>query len=201
MDTRPSLTGPLIWSAIALVTTAGFAAVTVPSLLAAMTTSNANGTELDAEFAGLLAQHEEAMRIDKSRFTGRSVFFTPRQPRSQTPPAPEAPTPTPDVEPEPEPAPAPPATRPVYSGPDIRSFIGNDVWFDDDLHIKVGEEQNGMKVLSVANMPRSAKVEYNGWEYDVPLFETWDGMLTAHAEGNGQSRRSTTPSGLIRSDG
>ena len=93
-----------------------------------------------------------------AQIDGRSMFFIPAAP----PPPPRAAA----VEDD-KPARAP--TR--YDGPAIIAMINGAVWFADGRRLEVGGEADAsLRVLS-QNGPWSAKVVWQGVEFDVPLFE------------------------------
>ncbi len=162
---RLNLSGPLIWSLVFITLAAVFLANACPSLLAATFGAGTGEARPESQFAMLMQHHEEVQTTYQTRFDGRSVFFKPRPPRR--------PPPRREIEPEEDPPPyvAPPPSIPsTYSGPSIVAFVDNAVWFHGELRISVGEEAQGVRVLEV-NPPWSAKLAYNGGEFDVPLFE------------------------------
>ncbi|MGP1347842.1 MAG: hypothetical protein ACTS3F_14390 [Phycisphaerales bacterium] len=114
-------------------------------------------------------RYEQRVATNRDRLTGRSPFFTPPAP---PPPPPPPPPPRPVVEEDDEddapPPPPPPPSR--YSGPAIIAMMGDVVWFENDRRLRIGEEASGVTVVST-RPPWSAKLRWNGVEFDVPLFE------------------------------
>lgn len=116
-----------------------------------------------AALANSLKKHEQLAKVDRDRFDGRSAFFMPPAPVRNIP----KPPPPPKIEkPLPPPAPVIPAE---YGGKKPIAVLGPIVYFDN-FQIKVGEESNGIKVLST-NAPWSVKLAHDGGEYEVSL---WD---------------------------
>lgn len=116
-----------------------------------------------AALANSLKKHEQLAKVDRDRFDGRSAFFMPPAPVRNIP----KPPPPPKIEkPLPPPAPVIPAE---YGGKKPIAILGPIVYFDN-FQIKIGEESNGIKVLST-NAPWSVKLAHDGGEYEVSL---WD---------------------------
>lgn len=119
-----------------------------------------------------VALHDAQQERYADRFAGRSIFYRPPV-RRPTPP------PTREVEPPVLPPPtveSPPAVvvRPAtYTGPGIRAFDGDRVWFANGLLLGEGEEAEGLRVLSV-QAPWSAEVSYAGWTGPVTIFPRFD---------------------------
>ncbi len=103
------------------------------------------------DFAAALKKHQE--RVD-----GRSLFFVPPRPR---PPRPEFVEDTTPREP-------PKPTR--YGGPSITAMVNGQVWFNDGQRVKVGESGRNLRVVS-ASAPWSARIEWEGVEFDVDFFQ------------------------------
>jgi hypothetical protein len=117
-------------------------------------------------FADALAEHG-------AQVNGRSLFFVPPRPR---PPRQEVAIDTTPREP-------PRPTR--YGGPAITAMVNNQVWFNDGQRVRLGESGRGVKVVSM-NAPWSAKIEWQGVEFDVDLFQR-DTVVTRPALGQGST--------------
>lgn len=65
-----------------------------------------------------------------------------------------------------------PTTRPSrYGGPSIQAMINNKVWFSDGSRLGPDDDaKDGIKVVSL-NAPWSAKVRWQGAEFDVEFFQ------------------------------
>ena len=135
----------------------------------------------------LVEQHAEATELALKRFNGRSAFFLPPPPRPPTPPKPILPPPPPPEPPknvEPTKPPPPPAT---YTGPKSPyGIMGDTVLFSDGKHLKVGEEDNGVKVLGVSP-PWTVRLAHKGGEYDVDLTFKRDGAMFATPMPSGEA--------------
>ena len=131
------------------------------SLLFALLTFGGD-VDPSAALENSLKKHEQLAKVDRDRFDGRSAFFKPPEPVRNIP----KPPPPPKVEkPLPPPEPVIPAE---YGGKRPTSVLGSIVFFDN-FQIKVGEQENGIKVIAT-NAPWSVKLGYEGGEYDVPLW-------------------------------
>jgi len=123
----------------------------------------------EAPFTELMPKHAEHLATSQRRFNGRSFFHMPI-----APPQPPAPRPPRAVDPPPqEPIDLPPAAPPgppaEYAGPKQPfGMIGNLVFFDDGEHLYVGEEDQGVRVVSV-NAPWSVTLAWSGGEYERPV--------------------------------
>lgn len=169
MNPRLRLNGPLAWSAASLLVIVVLVVLTLPALARAAFGPDLDGEGVSDTFAKLMEEHEGMSETYRDRFDGRSVFFKPpRKPKRR--PVRTAPPPKKDDTPKPPPPPKPDPKRPPYSGPSIGGMIGDRVYFEGDLRVDVGEERDGVEVLSV-NPPWGAKVMYRKWEYDLDLFE------------------------------
>ena len=122
-------------------------------------------------FDAQLARHEAAMDLARSRFDGRSLFVMPAPPYRPPPPPPPMPP-----EPPPPPKPVVPAAPAEYSGPKPMGMIGKSVYFEGIPAVAVGEERDGLKVLSV-EPPSHVRVSHRGGTYLVPVWDPAD--LTA----------------------
>jgi len=64
---------------------------------------------------------------------------------------------------------APKPTKPAsYGGAKIMACIGDSVYFVDGTRISVGEESNGLRVIS-ANPPWEVTVSHGGWDWVVSM--------------------------------
>lgn len=103
-----------------------------------------------AAFDGRLAQ-----------FRGRSMFFLPPEP----PPPPPPPS-------EPTEHGSGPQSKPTsYAGPAIIAMVNDTVWFDDGRRLDLGEDDAAGLVVMSINPPWSARLRWNGVEFEVPLFD------------------------------
>jgi hypothetical protein len=191
MRTQPTLNGPQVWSLLFIVAAAIVVILSVPPVLGALFSPGTDEAVVNTEFARLMDLHEESQATYEARFNGRSVFFTPLQPRRTAPPPPPTREPVPIEMPTVE-TPSIPAS---YTGPSIRALLGETVWFHGGLRLAVGEKADGVEVLSV-DAPWSARVAYSGGEYDVSLFEN----LTPFFRDPDATAGSSAPPGLIEAD-
>lgn len=187
---RESLKGPLGLSLVAIVLLGLVTAVYAPALMEAMSAPSYRTSDATNALSRQLEMSDEQRRLYRDRFAGRSIFFRPpAPPRQPEPEVPDEPEDDPDPPPPPAPTGPPPAPE-TYQGPKPIAIFGRDVWFEDDLHLRVGEEPNdGLAVLE-ANAPWSIRVSYQHGnhepgEYEVALFDR-DPMF-ANAEGGGGS--------------
>jgi hypothetical protein len=116
--------------------------------------------------------------MDIARFNGRSAFYIPIRIARPAPPAPKKeeviPEPEPRVIPE-EPKPIPPPA--TYTGPPLIAIFGQEAWFRGSgsgvsgvIRLKVGEEQDGLKLIETTP-PLIATVEHRRGKYPIHLFE------------------------------
>ena len=193
---------PLLLSVVCVGIAAIVLLVPLPGLVAAMFTTSLGQEGAGDNMLAYLATHETDLETYRQRFDGRSLFSRPPAPPIAAPPPP------PTVEIPDAPKPEPTAPR-LYAGPSVIGIIGDQVWFKDDLKLRVGEEGNGVKVLA-SDPPWTVRLAHGGGEYDVPIFkdyqtefssgsladeptpgvvvaETTDGSVQAAGEDNGQS--------------
>ena len=123
----------------------------------------------------LVAEYSTLVAADIAKFNGRSAFFKPipiprARPEPKDPVVYTPPPPPPPVETGPPPAPA------TYLGPPMIALIGDEAWFrgsgsglDSVIRIKVGQEKEGIKLVSTEE-PTRATVEYRRGEYEIDLF-------------------------------
>lgn len=122
-------------------------------------------------FDAQLARHEAAIELARARFDGRSLFVMPAPPYRPPPPPPPMPP-----EPPPPPKPVAPPAPAEYSGPKPMGMIGSTVYFDGIPALSVGQDRDGLKVLSV-EPPSHVRVSHRGGTYLVPVWDPAD--LTA----------------------
>lgn len=136
--------------------------ITVPSLASAIFATGPDSQSYQSNLSALLINHEEDLDAYLDRFEGRSLFFKPIPYTAKViAKAPESAPKT--VDPKPL---VPPRT---YTGPKVIGVFGDEVWFRDNLKIRVGEEGKGVKVLQ-NNAPWTVKLAHRGGEYDVAIF-------------------------------
>ncbi len=152
-------------------------AANLPTLLGAVLSPRLGDEKTVSLLSQYLAVHDTDLVQYQQRFNGRSVFFKPIPPRIPLPPRPVpveivvAPS-----EPLPPPIPA------EYTGPSIVFVLGNEVWFTDGLTLSVGEEDQGVKVLS-CDPPWTVRLAHADGEYDIVLLErSFPGFETASRE-------------------
>lgn len=165
---------PLLLSVVC----AGIAAVVLfvpmPGLLAAMFTSGLGPAGADSDMQAFLADHETDLETYRQRFDGRSLFSRPPAPLVKVVQRIE---PTEDIPEPPKPKPIVPM---LYAGPRVIGIIGDQVWFKDDLRLRVGEEGSGVTVLA-SNPPWTVKLSHEGGEYDVPVFNNYQMEFSSNA--------------------
>jgi len=106
-----------------------------------------------------LAAFQESTAKQVRQLEGRAMFLIPAPPAPPPPPPPEE---TPD-------RPPPPPSR--YGGPAIIAMLGGSVWFEDGRVLaEGGRAERGLRVVSTSP-PWTARLEWNGVEFDVTLFE------------------------------
>ena len=171
--TRLRLKGPLGVSLAASLLIAMSLVVRLPPMFTSLVVGGPGAVD-DGMLEGLLAQHDDVIRLDLQRFAGRSVFFTPPQQPRPRPVVPE-PDPEPVENPEPVEDPGPPPPPSSYTGPAIIAILGDEAWFrrsfgaEAVLRIRVGEERDGIRVLAT-EAPWTVRLAHAGGEYDVPVF-------------------------------
>ena len=133
--------------------------------------------------AQLPARPESALRTDEQRLEefaaelsnhramvdGRSMFFVP--PRPRPPRVEQIVDDTPRERPKPS----------RYGGPSIVAMVNGAVLFSDGQRVKLGESGRGVKIVSMSP-PWSARIEWEGVEFDVDLFQRDSTVLrTSHS--------------------
>jgi hypothetical protein len=168
-----SLSGPLVASLVALALAGIAVAVGLATVLSSALAGSIHEGQPREVIEKLIAKSEQQASDYQGRFNGRYIFFKPPPPAPKPPPVDDRPPPPPP--PPVEEGPKVPAT---YQGPSIAWVIGDDVYFnaitatatEKYMRIKVGEERNGVKVINLEKMPRTARVGHLGGEYDVKVF-------------------------------
>lgn len=127
---------------------------------------------LEAEQERQVGLYASAMDERLKQINGRSMFFVPPAPADVAEKEKEEPK---------DQGPAPKPTR--YAGPDVIAVINGTVWFGNDRRIPVGEEEDGIKVMSVADSPWSVKLEWRGVQFDVQVFERTTDRFLVKEEG------------------
>lgn len=143
-----------------------------PLMVDAATRVPTVGDEASSTESALARFNSEHSRHEASA-VGRSMFYIPFAP---PPPPPPPPPPAP---PRSSPPPPPPPSR--YDGPPIVAMLGNGVWFESGEIAGVGEEVDGVLVISLSP-PWSARLEWKGVEFDVPLFDRTTGQFLEKTE-------------------
>ncbi len=151
-------------------------AANMPTLLGAALSPRLGDDETVSLLSQYLAVHDTDLAQYQQRFNGRSVFFKPIPPRIELP----RPVPVEIVEAPSEPLPPPIPAE--YTGPSMVFVLGNEERVTDGLTLSVGEEDQGVKVLS-CDPPWTVRLAYAGGEYDVVLLErSFPGFETASRE-------------------
>lgn len=134
-----------------------------------------------AQTDALEGQFETAMESYVDQVIGRSPFHLPGPSRPKVVATDE------------------PTTKPTrYGGPSIQAMINNKVWFSDGLRLGPDDDaKDGIKVVSL-NAPWSAKVRWQGAEFDVEFFQRsplLSGNKWVPDSGNSGEGTSRAPSG------
>ncbi len=162
------VSAPLVASAAAI----GLAAIVVGGgLTQAVRAVFASGVAEDKvdPFADLGSESETLFETSRKRFDGRSMYALPTPPVRRPPPPPPRPPEPPKPPPGPPPAPA------SYTGPAPTAIVGDFVYFGA-LRVRLGEERDGIKVVSI-DAPYSIKVEHMRGTYTVPFWSRIDARL------------------------
>jgi len=157
---------PLLLSVVCVGIAAVVLFVPLPGLLAAMFTGGLGQDGAASDMQAHLADHETDLETYRQRFDGRSLFSRPPAPPLKVVQKIE---PTEDKIELPKPDPIVPL---LYAGPHVIGIIGDQVWFKDDLRLRVGEEGSGVTVLA-SNPPWTVRLAHEGGEYDVPVFKNY----------------------------
>ncbi len=113
----------------------------------------------DAERGSNASAYEQAQERYAGMLDGRSMFVKPPRPRRERLPV----IPVETEEPEEE-APT------TYGGPKIIAMVGEQVWFDDDTRLSVGENSGSLEVVSVRS-PWTARLRWRGEVFTERLFD------------------------------
>ena len=161
---RPlAINTPLLINAAAIAVGVWMFGSKLPALPSALFTEGLGNDKTSAFLSEYVENHAVDLQTYQARIDGRSVFFLP--------PAPKDPTPIKPVqEKEPSGPPPPPPTPPNYTGPSVRFLLGNEVYFQDGLRIKLGEEKQGIRILAV-DPPWTVNVAHAGGEYELTVFK------------------------------
>jgi hypothetical protein len=182
---RIRFTAPLAASLAAIVLTLTVLGAQLPALARALVASAAGEDPTVAAINDNIEQSKAYFATFQQRFDGRSLFFKPdpwpQKPRPVVVKAPEAPLEAPRTE---------PAKPSVYTGPPVTYAMSHQVWFQGGVSLTVGEEKNGITLLSTDGLPWSVRVGYNGWEGEVTLF----GKGSIDLFGDGQTGGSSAAS-------
>ncbi len=162
---------------IAAVAAAALALVVLIAQAPALARAVFTGAPVRAE-----EERREQERVERFRasfeqplkqIAGRSMFFVPQEPAA---PAQTAEAPAPEKSSKPS----------RYAGPGIIAMINGTVWFDDGKRLTIGADPVGsLKVIDI-NAPWSARLEWEGVEFEVPLFERTTPRFLVHDD-TGQS--------------
>jgi hypothetical protein len=173
MKEKQTLRGPLGWSIASIIVILLFCAYAVTTVASPLLNQSEVSTPTTSKTDQLVTKYNEQILVDIARFNGRSAFFTPIQIAVH-----REPPPPPKRDPVPEPKEpivlGPPAPPPTYMGPPLIAIIGDEAWFrgtgqDSVIRLKVGEEQDGLKVIKTTP-PSIVTVEHRGGEYPIDLF-------------------------------
>ncbi|MBX3403684.1 MAG: hypothetical protein KF699_09780 [Phycisphaeraceae bacterium] len=156
---------------VVLLTLGWLGAQAAPLLRAAVLPAPTEREQVDD--AARLQRFAEALAAHGSQVNGRSLFFVPPRPRP----------PRQDVVVDTTPREPPKPTR--YGGPAITAMVNNQVWFNDGQRVRLGESGRGVKIVSM-NAPWSARIEWQGVEFDVDLFQR-DSVVTRPVLGQGST--------------
>lgn len=179
--------GPLGWSILSIFVLAVLAVIGISSLLAPLLGKSSEDAKTSAT-APELEKYAQFVAMDIDRFNGRSAFFKPIRIVVPLPPAPPPPVrndppdvPTAIVDSGPPPPPQ------NYMGPTLIAIIGEEAWFrgsgtgpDAVLRIKIGEEKEGLKLVSTL-APSDVIVEHRNGEYPINLFESNESFFLEEA--------------------
>ena len=123
--------------------------------------------------APLIAAFLEATGKDLAQFEGRSLFAVPGPPSPRTETVRKATAPT------------------RYGGPAIIAMINDQVWFSDGKRLGASDDAvGGLKVVSI-NAPWSARLEWEGAEFEVEFIAR--SPLLASAEESSGGRITPNP--------
>ena len=179
--------GPLGWSTLSILVFVVFGVIGISSILSPLLGQSSTDVETSIS-ATELAKYENYVAMDIDRFNGRSAFFKPIRivvdlPPPPPPPKRDNPPEVPDRIDESGPPPAPQN----YMGPTLIAIIGEEAWFrgsgtgpDAVLRIKIGEEKEGVKLVSTL-APSDVVVEHRNGKYPINLFESTEDFFLEEA--------------------
>ena len=138
-------------------------------------------SDINQEFHRALLAHSDAVSLHARRFDGRSAFhpaFNPN-PEPVQPLVDEESTIIVEHETDDSVAPVVEESEPAYTGPAVIGCDGFAVYFENDIRIRIGDEDSTHRITVVsANMPWSVHLIQGDWEGDQPLFErAWESTL------------------------
>ncbi len=184
MISTGSLRGPLGWSLGAILVGGCYLLIAGAAALAPVL-QIASNDPIDPQTQQYIEKHATVASVDIERFNGRSAFFQPLRTVRAAPPPP--PPPIPSTAPTPPEDPGPPPPPAVYSGPTLIAIIGDEAWFrgtgsgfDSVIRIRVGEEKNGISLISTSE-PSSIIVGYRNGKYPLDLFTHEEPFFAAEA--------------------
>lgn len=151
-------------SAIAIAIALIGIALRVPAVLQAVFAPKLGTDPTVDTIKNYVANHETSVATYAGRFDGRSLFFKPRAPIVKRP------EPDRSVDVSVDMTPPPPTAPASYSGPPIVGVVGDTVWFKKGVKVRLGEEGNGITVLSLEGVPWEVRLGHLGGEYDVKVF-------------------------------
>lgn len=154
---------PLAYAAIAAGAVGLVVIVTNAQVLLSSATLPSSAPALGEDGKKALDEHRTNTTNRVAQIKGRSPFFTPSAPPRKVVSRPKDPEP---------PRPPPPPSKPSsYGGPAIFAFVNDAVWFADGKKLRPGEgDEKSVKVVKL-NPPWSARIAYQGVEFDVSLFD------------------------------
>jgi len=167
---RLSLNGALASSLLTVALAGGVFATGMGRVMSCVFAGNIRAGGADQVLGRLVVAHDLALEQSKHQFNGRSPFFPPpAKPivgHKEIRPTLTATTSAPVGPPE------------HYTGPSVAWVIGDEVYFNMTvptrsrkyLRLRVGEEGDGVRVLSIDSLPRTVHVAHAGGEYDVKVF-------------------------------
>jgi hypothetical protein len=167
---------PLVASAAAVALAAMVVGGGLTQTVKAVFASGVSEDETDP-FADLGSESDALFETSRKRYDGRSMYALPTPPVRRPPPPPPRPPEPPKPPPGPPPAPA------SYTGPAPTAIVGDFVYFGA-LRVKLGEERDGIKVVSI-DAPYSIKVEHMRGNYTVPFWSRIDARLLRGATAMG----------------
>jgi hypothetical protein len=158
---------PLLLSLAFILLAAVVVAAQLPALAEAIVARGLQDDPIQTRLASYIQGHKDDHQKYVQRFNGRSLFNKPQPPPRPGPTGPPPPPPPPPIV---EGTKGPPAN---YTGPAVMFVLGDEVWFRNGLTLSVGEESQGVKVLS-SDPPWKVTLAHGGGQYDIELFKKID---------------------------